>query len=310
MIFVLDDWVVKFSPRLLEEMAALWNHNAIGRHSFQVWSREALEGLLIDGKGWGIGAIRAARLPSGELAGWIHVSLSAETHRLRTGVVEMLLVDRRSRRRGLGGRLLAEGLSFLAGQNPPPVLVDALGSWPYGYVYNSLADGSERSGVFLSEPELLRLFRRAGFSAVRRSLIMRADLAVSRPLRLPPDARISCSPRRSRTWLDQVFRGRELWNHNLEFPNGEVLSRAIFSFMKGESQTEGRSIFSLFGVNTPPDRQRRGYARANLANLMAGVAARGGDVLEIHVYTDNEPAITLYRSLGFRQLGETVMLHH
>jgi ribosomal protein S18 acetylase RimI-like enzyme len=310
MLFALDDWANKFSPRLLEEMAALWNHNAVGRHSFQIWTREALEGLLTDGKGWGIGAILAARLPSGELAGWIHVSLSAETHCLRTGVVEMLLVDRRSRRRGLGGRLLAEGLVFLAGQNPPPVIVDALGAWPYGYVYNSLADGSERSGVFLSEPELLRLFRRAGFSAVRRSLVMRADLTASRPLRLPSGTRINCSPRRSRTWLDQVFRGRELWDHNLEFPDGEVLSRAIFSFMKGESQTEGRRIFSLFGVNTPADRQRLGYARANLTNLMAEVAARGGNFLEIHVYADNEPALALYRDLGFRQLGETVMLHH
>jgi ribosomal protein S18 acetylase RimI-like enzyme len=309
MPFSLEKWINYYPPGLLEEIADLWNRNAAGRHSFQVWDGKLLARLLIDG-GAGIGAMRAARTPTGELAGLIHVNMPRGPDCALCGVVEMLLVDRGLRRQGLGGRLLRDGLNFLASQNPAPTLVDALGAWPFGNAYNSLADGSERSGVFLSEPETFRLFKKAGFAVARRSLVMRAHLTFRRPRQLPSDIVIRCSPRRENSWLDHVFRGRDLWNHNLELENGEPLSRAIFALMEGESRAEGQAIFSLFGVNTPPDRQRRGYAGLNLAMLMDHLAALGGELLEIHVYADNQPALALYRSLGFRQLAETAMLHY
>ena len=253
--------------------------------------------------------MRAARTGSGVLAGVLHANIVSDAIAGSSGVIEMLLVDRPFRCRGLGGQLLADGLDFLAGQKPALRLVDAMGAWPYGFAYNSLADGSERSGVFLSEPELYRLFRRAGFMMVRKSIVMRADLSAVRLRRMPPGAVVRCAPRREGTWLDQVFRGRELWNHNLTLPDGDVLSRAVFAFMDGESEAEGRALFSLFGVSTSPERQRRGYASANLSRLMEYVASLGGEFLEIHAYADNHPAIALYRGLGFRQVAETAMLH-
>jgi predicted GNAT family acetyltransferase len=90
---------------------------------------------------------------------------------------------------------------------------------------------------------------------------------------------------------------------------GNVLSRAIFAFMEGESRNEGMGVFSLFGVHTPCDFRQRGYAGVNLSRLMARVAELGGSRLEIHVYADNLPALALYRRAGFREAVETVMLH-
>ncbi len=98
-------------------------------------------------------------------------------------------------------------------------------------------------------------------------------------------------------------------DHALVRQDGRILSRAIFGFMEGESRQEGRAVFSLFGVNTPFDLQRCGYAGMNLSNLMAYVKKLGGDVLELHVYADNPPALRLYESLGFRPLAETMMMH-
>lgn len=306
--WILEEWRHGFSPEALEEMAALWNANAVGRHAFYPWTGGRLSTLLsADGKG--LGKIIAARNAGGELLGWTHVSLMDEMGYVRAGVVEMLLVGERFRHRGIGTDLLRAGVELLQSRRPRPILLDALGAWPYGCVYNTLADGSERSGVFLSEAGLYRLFRRAGFAPVRKSLVMRAETKAITVRPEPPGSVFVVSRRRETTWLDRVFRGRELWDHILCNRDGGLLSRAIFGLMEGESRAEGRVIYSLFGVNTSEEARNRGYATANLSRLMAHVAKLGGEVMELHVYADNLPARALYRGLGFVELAETMMMH-
>jgi predicted GNAT family acetyltransferase len=106
-----------------------------------------------------------------------------------------------------------------------------------------------------------------------------------------------------------VFRGRELWDHELVRSDGHLLSRAIFGFMEGESRHEGQAIFSIFGVNTPLDQQGRGFAGVNLSHLLAHVRGLGGETAELHVYADNQPALAVYRRLGFQPVAETMMMH-
>lgn len=308
MEWVLEEWRQGFSPRALEEITALWNANAVGRHAFYPWTGKRLAAVLAaDGKG--LGKIIAARAANGELLGWTHVSLMDETGYMRAGVVEMLLVDERSRNRGIGTGLLRAGLEILQARRPQPVLIDALGAWPYGCVYNTLADGSERSGLFLSDARLFRLFRRAGFEPVRKSLVMRARTAGIATHPEPPGTRFFVAKRRETTWLDRVFRGRELWDHILVNRDGGILSRAIFGLMEGESREEKRIIFSLFGVNTSEESRNRGYATTNITRLMAHVEKLGCEFMELHVYADNLPARALYRRLGFVDVAETMMMH-
>ncbi len=308
MDFSLDEWKRDFSPAALSEIADLWNANASDRHAFFPWTGELLA-RMIAADGRCIGRLLSARAPSGELAGWIHLTMLAEEGYPRAGDVEMILVDRRFRNRGIGTALLRAGVALLEQQSPRPEFIDALGAWPFGYAYNALADGSERSGVFLHEAGLCRLFRRAGFEPARKSLVMRAPVSVLDARSRPRGAEFHIAPRRENTWLDRVFRGRSLWDHDMALADGSLLSRAIFGLMEGESRREGRAIFSLFGVNTPHDVRNRGYAGINISHLMAHVADLGGDLMELHVYADNAPALALYRGLGFREIAETMMLH-
>lgn len=294
---------------LFEQIARLWNANATGRHAFYPWTAQRLALLLTDGRGEPVGHCIVAREKGGEVVGFVHFDRMNEDGYPHASAIEAIMVDSKWRGRGIGGALLTAAVTRLAAMQPAPVLVDALGAWPFGYGFNTLADGSERSGVFIKEPALYRLFRRVGFEPVRKSLVMRSELALVEEKPAPAGCGFMIDKRVERTWLDRVFRGRLLWDHELVRSDGRILSRAIFGLMEGESKQEESIIFSLFGVSTPADMQQKGYAGINLSNLMTYVRGLGGDFMEIHVYADNVPALALYRSLGFKELAETVMMH-
>jgi ribosomal protein S18 acetylase RimI-like enzyme len=307
MSLTIEKWPHDYTAESLDRIARLWNNNAAGRHAFFPWTGAHLQKLLL-ANGKPIGTIIAAR-DGDTLLGFSHVNLVVEEGYPVVGSVDAALVDSAYRRKGAGGALLHAALAVLRDCRPKPQFADALGAWPFGYVYNTLADGSERSGVFLDNTPLYRLFRRAEFLPVRRSNVMRAELAGAAARPGPPESGFHVGKRCRLTWLDRVFRGRELWDFDLVRADGQVLSRAIFGFMENESRHEGRAVFSLFGVNTPRDFQNKGFASINLSNLMAHLRSLGGEALEIHVYADNEPALALYRRLGFRELAETMMMH-
>lgn len=308
MNYSVELWDKGHSPAALDEVARLWNANAAGRHAFFPWTGEMLARQLVE-RGEFIGTLLAARNGDGGLLGFAHVSQVRENGSPWAGVVENIMVDACHRRQGMGDALLSAALGVIATFRPRPDFVDALGAWPFGYAFNTLADGSERSGVFLSDPALYRLFRRAGFHPARKSLVMRAELATIAGRPIPRGGGFYIGRRTENTWLDRVFRGRELWDHDMTLSDGRLLSRSIFGYMKNESRQEGRAIFSLFGVNTPRDVQGKGYAGVNLSHMMMHVRDLGGEAMELHVYADNEPALRLYGGLGFKPVAETMMMH-
>ncbi len=307
MDFEIHRWQKPASPESLEEVATLWNNNASGRHAFHPWTGAALYRLLADGDRLR-GDLFMARV-GGELAGFAYTGIIEEEGYPRVGTVENLLVATSYQQRGIGTALLQNCLSWLENVRPRVEFLDALGAWPFGYAFNTLADGSERSGIFLNEAGLYRLFRRAGFEPVRRSFVMRVDVGCA-PVREKKSGLLYHIERRQGfTWLDRVFRGRQLWDHYLIEPSGRILSRAIFGLMEGETLHEGKPIFSVFGVNTPEQHRNKGYGIMNISGMLQHVKQLGGKEVELHVYTDNEPALRLYRGLGFNQIAETVMMH-
>lgn len=303
---VITRWERGYGAEALARIADLWNRNATRRHGFYPWNGALLNRVFLSGNMEANGVLVGAWLDE-RLVGFIHVSAMDEPFYPRAGAVEALLVDEPHRGRGIGASLLAEGLACLETSFPGLEFVDAMGAWPCGFLYTVLSDGSERSGVFSDEEGLAGIFRRFGFEPVRESLVMRADptLADPRPF---PGARVDICRRREDSWLDRVFRARELWNHNLHDARGALLSRAIFGQMPGESLREGKTLFSLFGVNTPARERNRGYAGVNLSLMMRHIADLGGDGVELHVYADNKPALAVYRGLGFTEVASTTMM--
>jgi ribosomal-protein-alanine N-acetyltransferase len=77
----------------------------------------------------------------------------------------------------------------------------------------------------------------------------------------------------------------------LSAPHGFALIRTI----AGESE--------LLTLAVDPSQQRRGIARALLRDWLDGLAASGASRAFLEVAADNDPALALYRALGFEICG-------
>lgn len=69
-----------------------------------------------------------------------------------------------------------------------------------------------------------------------------------------------------------------------------------------DSRRKGPKLMGLFDVATRHDARRLGHATALVRGLLAAGAARGAELCYLQVVLRNEPAVHLYRSLGFAPL--------
>lgn len=289
-----------------EAVVALWNRGATETHGFF-----PLDSALFATRIEGVARFRPERLllatHAGAVVGMLHYDVVAEPYYASAGTVEAVCVDPAYRRRGIGRALLEAALSALRAERL--AFVDGGGGWPYSPFYTTLIDGSERSGPWLHDRAALALFEGAGFRRDRESIVMRHDLQALPPVE--PELRIHYGSRsKERTWLDFVFRGWALYDHAAVADEGFSVARAIHGRMEGLSDALGAEWHALFGVYTPEGWRGRGWAGRNLAALLARMAGMGVRGVELHVYSDNEPAVRLYRRAGFQEQGRTTLLRN
>jgi ribosomal protein S18 acetylase RimI-like enzyme len=77
--------------------------------------------------------------------------------------------------------------------------------------------------------------------------------------------------------------------------DGDIVAATLLTTWEG-------SPFVAFSMTTPAH-QREGLARGGLLRAMGRLAARGEACLDLVVTSANEPAVALYRRLGFTERG-------
>lgn len=75
----------------------------------------------------------------------------------------------------------------------------------------------------------------------------------------------------------------------------ELIGHGILAFSAGEAH--------LLNVCVRRDRQGSGHGRALVIHMLERAGARGADMVFLEVRPSNLAAITLYRSLGFNEIG-------
>ena len=108
----------------------------------------------------------------------------------------------------------------------------------------------------------------------------------------------------SHPWTEDMVR-RELGHEFSTVLLAESPARAA-----GEGTTLGFAVtwlvhdeLHVLNVAVAPEARRRGVARAILARLEAGAREQGARVAMLEVRRSNAPAIALYRTLGYREVG-------
>jgi ribosomal protein S18 acetylase RimI-like enzyme len=299
------------NPGDLRGVVALYNRALNGRHGFFPIT-EALFADRILSSPWFEEELCQLALVDNRVAGIIHGADLRDPCYEEGGAIELLTVDPEFHHQGIESMLLETLILRMKRRNL--FMIDAGGTFPLTPFYSTLMDGSERSGFFTDEVELIQLLQGHGFTERRRSLVMRADLFAlgdaPADLPRPQEVHLRLTERTPEaTWLDHVFRDWPLQDsHLIETESGRLLSRAIISPMTALSQEEGHCVYALFGVNTPPSLRGRGYGSKHLRLLQNLLRQQGVDLLELHVYADNEPAIRLYRRCGFIELAQTLTL--
>ena len=291
------------------DLAEVWNAGAVGRHAFYPWTAPMLEGHLQPSHGWSADDLLLA-LENNRLAGWAQATILNQGHMGMSlhpaGSIEMLVVTPQARGRGVGRALLRAALAHFRQRGMTEAR--ASGAWPYGPHFHALADGSERSGVPADDPRALACLSAAGFTAIRRSWVMRFDMngqAAALIHNMDGEGLVSDQARMGATWLDYAFRAWTLREQHLPGDRGETLSQAIYARMDGLSDYDGKEYYALFGVYTTPGGRRQGHARRNLTALLSRLRSKGAAFVELHCYADNIPALGLYRELGFREVVST-----
>ena len=59
----------------------------------------------------------------------------------------------------------------------------------------------------------------------------------------------------------------------------------------------------ILTIVTDPDKRKKGHGRALLNTAKDKTAQKGGDIIFLEVAEDNKPAIALYQSAGYTQIG-------
>jgi ribosomal protein S18 acetylase RimI-like enzyme len=85
------------------------------------------------------------------------------------------------------------------------------------------------------------------------------------------------------------------------FVGGELAATAAVSRTSRFSSAAHKMV--MWGVFTAPSQRRQGLSRAVVEAAIAHAHANGARRINLLVYVPNEPALALYRSLGFVEYG-------
>ena len=177
------------------------------------------------------------------------------------------------------------------------------------------------------QTDALRLFQAAGFEEVKRQWQMRLELDdfVLREVETDYEtAEMRPGEESIMTELQNAAFG-ESWGFAPNIPEeiayrvrmagsapGDVLllrvdgEPAAYCWTRLEPMTEGGSLGIIWMIGSDPAKRGLGLGRAMINESIRALMSRGAGAIELTVYADNDPAVGLYRSVGFRHKHDII----
>jgi ribosomal protein S18 acetylase RimI-like enzyme len=287
----------------------VWNEAFTGRGAVALPSASALEEYVF-AKPYFDRAGLVVALDDGAPVGFAHAgfgpnadqsSLSADT-----GVVCAVGVAPSHRRRGVGSELLRRCEAYLVGRGATTIFAGPMR--PNNPFYLGLYGGSDSAGFLTSdaaaEPFLLRhnYVRHDGCQVFQRRLEGAINVADPRFMAVRRRFELVAQPRKgAATWWQECTLGPiELYDVLLrDRATGEVAAQAAAWEMLGFCRQASGPAFGLMDLEVRESLRRQGLAKFLLVHLLRYVQEQFFSLVEVQVNDKNEPALRLYRGLGF-----------
>ena len=257
----------------------------------------------------------------GRLVGFVHAGFGPESpagpsHRIdrEMGTIAMLVVDPDRDDPALEVGLFAEAEAYLRGRGAK--VLYAGGQIELSSFYWGAYGGSECSGILGPHRAFHRASRASGYEPVASTLLFEVDLAapecrdpksllIRRQTRLEiiEDAIPSNWWESSAIGYTQISRFRVVAKvDDRELATASTWDMAAFGRGDGKART------GVIDVEVAEGERRKGFGRFLLSEVLRHCRNQWGEVVCLQTRSTNEPAISLYASLGFEAV-ETATLY-
>jgi GNAT superfamily N-acetyltransferase len=261
--------------------------------------------VAIDDSGRAVGFAHAAFGPSEDLS-----TLSTDM-----GAIMMLQAAPDQPFESVAAPLLEASEEYLRSRGA--TLLYAGGIYPLNAFYLGLYGGSELPGVLESDARLLAFYRSRGYGEIGRVQVMHRELADFRPavdrlqMQIRRGYRIEAvldPPARS--WWEACTLGHADRTRFHLYPRTGDAAAASVSYWHVEplASSWGVHAVGVMDLEVASGARRQGLATFLLGESLRQLQSHGVTLVEAQTMLSNEPALGLYRKLGFQPLEQGIVL--
>jgi ribosomal protein S18 acetylase RimI-like enzyme len=245
--------------------------------------------------------------------GFVHAGFGANEDQTGIGTDDgttyQLMVRQEHRNESLADELLSRAETYL--QDRGAKVIYAGGIRPLNAFYLGLYGGSELPGVLAGDPVLGDAALRRGYREIDRVVVLQLGLAHFRPsvtreqrqLRREMTIHEAYAPP-PRSWWEACTMGdfERLRVSLTAAGSEELLAEVDFWDIEPLSTRWGVATVGMIDLQVTPARRGQGLATFLLGEAFARLHSRGIVTVEAHTMRENEPALSLYETLGFTKV--------
>jgi ribosomal protein S18 acetylase RimI-like enzyme len=295
-------------PGLLQ----VWNQAFTGRSAVQLRSSTPLEHFLFAKPYFDPNGLVVA-LDQGIPVGFAQAGFGPNEARngldTTVGVLCMIAVVPTHRRRGIGSELLRRSEGYLQGRGARALYAGP--SEPLNPFYFGLYGGCRSPGFLASDAAAEPFYLRHGYRVLDSCLVFQRVL--TSPMKVA-DPRFMALRRRFEIYLAPQTGTVSWWQECVQGPlellefrlkeraTAQTVARATVREMDCFGHQRNEAAVGIVDVDVLPELRRQGLGKFLLTHLLLNLQDQYFTLTEAQMGEKNEPAICLYRGLGFEQV--------
>ncbi len=302
-------------------LARLWNQavpGTLGAHPLRVHE--------LDTHAWGTvnfenpGLIIAER--DGRIVGFVHAGFGPElpvdaarplecSHEM--GTVAMLAIEQGLDDPAVVADLIRAAEDYLRTRGAK--VLYAGGLFPLNPFYWGVYGGSEGAGVLSRHEPFRSVLVELGYEAVSTTILLEADLSVPEPR----DQRAALIRRQTQIEFQDDAMSQNWWQ-NLALGDFQFMRARLLAKNSGQqiacaetwdmgwfARSDGRARIGLVNLEVAAEYRRKGYGRHLITEIFRRARENLVALVEVQTSSTNQPALSLYASLGFQPIEEATL---